>query len=66
VARSAGSSPGAKRESRDRNERLLVVFLEEERRILEALARGDREIQAGKGASLDSVLREADKLLDQE
>jgi len=40
--------------------------LEEERRILEALARGDREIQAGKGASLDSVLREADKLLDQE
>lgn len=39
---------------------------EEERRILKALALGDRELQAGKGASLDSVLREADKLLDQE
>jgi prevent-host-death family protein len=39
---------------------------EEERRILKALARGDREIRAGKGASLDSVLREADKLLEQE
>ena len=38
---------------------------EEERQILRALARGDREIQAGKGASLDSVLREADKLLDE-
>jgi prevent-host-death family protein len=39
---------------------------EEERRILKALARGDREIQAGKGAGLDSVLREADKLLEQD
>lgn len=39
---------------------------EEERRILKALALGDRELQAGKGASLDSVLREADELLDQE
>jgi len=39
---------------------------EEERRILKALALGDRELQAGKRASLDSVLREADKLLDQE
>jgi prevent-host-death family protein len=38
---------------------------EEERQILRVLARGDREIQAGKGASLDSVLREADKLLDE-
>ena len=39
---------------------------EEERRILQALARGDREIRAEKGAGLDSVLREADALLDQE
>ena len=39
---------------------------EEERRILRALARGDREIEAGKGASLDAVLRDADKLLDEE
>lgn len=39
---------------------------EEERRILRALARGDREIRAGRGASLDSVLRDADKLLEQE
>ena len=38
---------------------------EDERQILRALARGDREIQAGKGPSLDSVLGEADKLLDQ-
>lgn len=39
---------------------------EEERRILKALALGDREIQAGKGTRLDSVLREADELLDPE
>lgn len=38
---------------------------EEERQILRALARGDREIQSGKGPSLDSVLREADKLLNE-
>ena len=38
---------------------------EEEREILRALARGDREIQAGKGPGLDAVLREADKLLEQ-
>lgn len=38
---------------------------EEERQILRALARGDREIQSGKGLSLDSVLREADKLLNE-
>jgi prevent-host-death family protein len=38
----------------------------EERRILRALARGDREIQAGKGASLDAVLREGGKLLEQD
>ncbi len=38
---------------------------EEERQILRALARGDREIQTGKGPGLDSVLREADKLLDE-
>ena len=39
---------------------------EEERRILRVLARGDREIEAGKGASLEAVLRAADKLLDEE
>ena len=36
---------------------------EEERQILLALARGERELQAGKGPFLDSVLRDADKLL---
>ncbi len=36
---------------------------EEERQILLALARGEREVQAGKGSSLDVVLREADKFL---
>src|SRR3990172_752592 len=39
---------------------------EEERRILRALARGDREIRAGKGSILDTVLREADAILDSE
>ncbi len=39
---------------------------EEERRILKALARGDREIQAGKGYSLDAVLGEADLTLNEE
>ena len=39
---------------------------EEERRILRELARGDREIRAGKGIGLDAVLREADELLDSE
>jgi len=39
---------------------------EEERRILRALARGEREIEAGQGISLESVLRDADKLLDEE
>lgn len=34
-----------------------------ELQILMALARGEREIQEGKGPSLDAVLREADKLL---
>jgi len=38
---------------------------EEELQILRALARGEREIQVGKGPGLDSVLREADKLLEQ-
>jgi prevent-host-death family protein len=37
--------------------------LEEERQILLALARGEGELQAGKGFSLDAVLREADRLL---
>ena len=36
---------------------------EEERQILLALARGEGELQAGKGPSLDAVLREADKFL---
>jgi PHD/YefM family antitoxin component YafN of YafNO toxin-antitoxin module len=39
---------------------------ERERAILQALARGDREIRAGKGRMLDSVLRDADELLDEE
>ena len=39
---------------------------EEERQILKALARGDREIQAGKGFSLDAVLREGGRLLEQD
>jgi len=39
---------------------------EEERRILRALARGDREVQAGRGFSLESVLRDADRILDEE
>lgn len=39
---------------------------EEQRRILKALARGDREVRAGKGSSLDAVLREADEILDSE
>ena len=36
---------------------------EHEREILELLARGEREIAAGKGYSLDRVLSEADELL---
>ncbi len=39
---------------------------EEERQILRALARGDREIRAGRGVSLDAVMREADALLEQD
>ena len=39
---------------------------EEERQILKVLARGDREIQAGKGYSLDAVLKEADLLLNEQ
>ena len=39
---------------------------EEERRILKALAQGDREIQAEKGYSLDAVLGEADLMLNEE
>ena len=39
---------------------------EEQRRILRALARGDREIRAGKGTPLDEVLRDADEILDSE
>ena len=36
---------------------------EHERQILRLLARGDREIAAGKGRDLDTVLAEADRLL---
>jgi prevent-host-death family protein len=36
---------------------------EEQRRILRALARGDRGARAGQGRSLDSVLSEADEIL---
>ena len=36
---------------------------ERERELLRLLARGDREIAAGEGHSLDSVLAEADALL---
>ena len=36
-----------------------------ERELLVALARGEQEIAAGKGHSLDSVLAEADSLLGQ-
>jgi len=36
---------------------------EHERSILEALARGDKEIAAGEGHDLDDVLNEADELL---
>lgn len=37
--------------------------LEHEKKILRLLAKGDREIEAGKGHDLDSVLAEADALL---
>jgi hypothetical protein len=36
---------------------------EHERQILWILARGEREIAAGKGQGLDEVLAEADRLL---
>ncbi len=36
---------------------------EHERQLLAALARGEREIAAGKGFDLDSVMREVDALL---
>lgn len=37
-----------------------------ERELLLALARGEREIESGKGHDLDSVLAEADRLLAEE
>jgi len=37
---------------------------ENERQILRLLARGEKEIAAGKGYDLDEVLGEADRLLD--
>ena len=36
----------------------------QERELLRLLARGEREISQGKGHSLDSVLREAEDLLE--
>lgn len=39
---------------------------ERERDLLRLLARGEREIAAGKGYSLSSVMAEADKLLAEE
>ncbi len=39
--------------------------LENQRAILELLARGEQEIASGMGHSLDSVLTEADKLLSE-
>ena len=38
--------------------------LQEENAMLRALLRGESEIGIGQGASLDSVLRQADQLLD--
>ena len=38
---------------------------EQERQILELLARGEKEIAAGKGYDLDEVLAEADRRLAQ-
>lgn len=37
---------------------------ENERQLLRIIARGEREITAGKGFDLDAVLAEADALLD--
>lgn len=37
-----------------------------ERELLPALARGEREIESGEGHDLDSVLAEADRLLAEE
>jgi len=39
---------------------------EHERQLLRLLARGEREIAAGRGYDLEAVLREADALLAQE
>lgn len=39
---------------------------EHERQLLRLLARGEREIAAGRGYDLEAVLREADDLLSQE
>ena len=40
--------------------------LERERDLLRLLAKGEREIEAGEGHDLDSVLAEADALLSEE
>ncbi|MBW1893036.1 MAG: type II toxin-antitoxin system Phd/YefM family antitoxin [Deltaproteobacteria bacterium] len=40
--------------------------LEHEKEILRLLAKGEREIEAGKGHELDTVLAEADALLNKE
>ena len=39
---------------------------EQERQLLRALARGDKEIRAGHGHDLDSVLAEADRMLKED
>jgi prevent-host-death family protein len=39
---------------------------ERERRLLRLLAQGEKEIAEGRGHSLDSVLKEADRLLQDE
>jgi prevent-host-death family protein len=40
--------------------------LERDREILQLIARGEREIEAGAGHDLDSILAEADALLAEE
>lgn len=40
--------------------------IEHERELLRLLAKGEREIEAGEGHDLDSVLAEADALLSEE
>jgi len=39
---------------------------EHEKELLRLLAKGEREIEAGEGYTLDAVLEEADKLLEED